>query len=280
MASGFVTVKARRDTPRFQQVEARERSVSLRQDSPTRLSDTTDPPLPTSQDQFEEEEEEKEEGEKKVYCSNFVPLSFYPARNADDTAAHHQRHSCATITDCAAVQSSSARHNSTFTSVSATSFPSPPSILLKSTTLLSHSSNGTTVVPSLHPSWRSFSLQTDSRISDRGSRRGLGEKLPFAFSQERRRSSSLTPRFVENDATRRQLSRRDSDTSNSSSSNEDEHTIEMVRSALLRLHRRDSASRNLSGADLLSVMRERISNSPRRTEEQRRISTNPLHTSA
>lgn len=119
------------------------------------------------------------------------------------------------------------------TPTSAASFPSPTSILLKSTAATSPSSNGTTLGNATHPSWH-------SSPHGWGSRRGQRATTPV-----RRHSGGSTPHFVESDLQmieqqqqqqQQQLGRHDSDSS------DDARTVESAVSIFARLQRGHGAA--------------------------------------
>lgn len=248
-------------TPRYRNAEVGKPSGSLLLDQSAPFSNGTDTPSPHYKDVTAAAGAAASEEEGAERNSGFVPLSFTPS-SREGTAARRRRSS----TSGALLHSFPGP-----LSPSAPSFPSPASILLKSATILSPTSNGATIDTNntsaaasctsrpFHPSW-STSERSGSRT---GCRRGRCECPPGA-PERCRHASSFSPHFVEEDSSQRQLCRRDSCTSSSS---DDERTLEMVRSTILRLHQRDSAAANQSGSELLSVMRKRVASTLRRSEE-------------
>lgn len=183
-------------------------SGSLRPDTPPPLCDTQDTLI--------------HEGEGGVDKIDFMSLSFTARMDAAHVQGRRTSNSSGVLLS-----------GSGGTSASATSCPSPTSILLKSNTITTPSSNGTTIGNANHPSWHS-SQHAAPRGGGWSGRRGLREHQ--AGTPEHRPSSSSTPHFVDGSERMQRISRHDSDSS------DDARTVESVKSAVARIHKRKSAT--------------------------------------
>jgi hypothetical protein len=217
--------------------------------------------LPGPQDNLTRHSSETAAAEADIAGSCFVPLTF-------DSSLNPTRGSSCSNGSCGGVCG---------TSVSATSFPSPTSILLKSNNITSPSSSGTTMGNINHRPWNS-SHHTGPRSGGWGSRRGLRD--PPATTPERRHSSSSMAHFVDGDVLQQQQTQaqmqRQRCHHDCSDSSDDESIIESVVSTIERIQKRDGG---LSGTRaLLSAKERRRLRSPRHTYESNTTSSNSAKT--